>query len=193
MVVNLSKSEIYISQSDWELILACKKGDEDAWSTLIARYDRLLYYILRQYGLPPEEIVDIIQLTFMNLLEKIDTIESSYNVKAWLKTVAKRQAWRYLDKRRREDVGATINAAEIDVPDYMDTDAIDRNQQNALLHESIHKLNDRCRELLISLYFDDPTPSYEILAESLDMPVGSIGPNRARCLQKLKKILETPG
>lgn len=183
----------YQLKSDWELILACQNGDEVAWSTFIARYDRLLYYILNQYHLPPEEIADIIQNSFISLMEKLGSFDESYNFKAWLKTVAKRQAWRYLENRRREDVGAAENASDSIIPDYMDKDAIDRNQQTIELHEGVLNLDERCKRLLIHLYFDDPTPPYEEIAEGLEMPLGSIGPTRARCLKKLRQVLENGG
>ena len=184
-------NETYHIKSDWDLIVACQQGDELAWSTFIARYDRLLYYILDQYHLPPEEIADIVQNSFISLLDKLDGFNESYNFKAWLKTVAKRQAWRYLENRRREDVGSDENASDSIIPDYMDKDAIDRNKQKMQLHEGVLSLNERCKRLLIHLYFDDPTPPYEEIAEELGMPLGSIGPTRARCLKKLRQIIES--
>lgn len=188
-----ANNKIYRSESDWDLIVACKNGDETAWSTFIARYDRLLYYILDQYQIPSEEIADIIQNSFISLMEKLDSFDESYNFKAWLKTVAKRQAWRYLENRKREDVGSEENTSDSIIPDYMDKDAIDRNQQKVQLHEGVLNLDERCRQLLIHLYFDDPTPPYDEIAENLGMPLGSIGPTRARCLKKLRKNLEEQG
>lgn len=181
--------------TDWELIQACRAGDESAWETLVERYGRLLHYIPLKYGLAKEDANDVVQRTLLIFVESMGSFHAESNVKGWLTTVVKRQAWQYHHKPYRDqplsdkpltestkieqEIGSFEEA--YDTADYLIT--------------GLNQLNERCRTLLLKLYFELKTdrPNYKEIAAELNMPEGSVGPTRARCLKKLKTILDRDG
>ncbi len=72
-------------------------------------------------------------------------------------------------------------------------ESIERTEQRFQVERGLEQLDDRCRRLLTMLFFSDPAPSYDDIAEQLGMSAGSVGPTRARCLAKLKRILRGMG
>jgi RNA polymerase sigma factor (sigma-70 family) len=169
------------------LLRACQGGDRTAWQTLLDRYERLVFSIPLNFGLARSDAEDIAQTTFATLLDSIDTIVDEDRLGAWLGTVARRQTWRLVEKRRREP---PTNDDGLDRLATEDT-VIAQAENLEWLHQGLSEMDDRCRELLSKLYFAEETPQYAEIAESLGIPVGSVGPTRARCLEKLRSILET--
>lgn len=172
--------------SDHSLLLACQRGDRRAWQQLLDRYERLVYSIPLQFGLSRTDADDVAQMTFTALLSSLDVIEDETRLGAWLATVAKRQTWRLAERRRRE---------RPDGDDEIDTATDDDDARASVerlewLHQGLVQMDDRCRALLTALYFDEREPSYVDVGAQFGIPVGSIGPTRARCLQKLKSILD---
>ena len=177
-------------KTDQELIQACRKGEARAWQMVLDQYERLVFSIPLNYGLSAEDAADITQLTFTILMESLDRLRDDSNLAAWLSTVAKRQSWRVVRQRRRESPDP-----EADLADKWDTEAdpsnpIKRWETLQWLNYGLNLLNQRCRQLLLALYFDQTEPSYAEIARTLKIRKGSIGPTRTRCLQKLKKLLE---
>jgi len=180
-----------MSDTDRKLIIACRRGDERAWETLIARYERLVFSIARRHGLSADDAADVTQTVFIILLQSIDRLSDDVNLGGWLTTVTRRHTWRALARRGRELPGEKEDVAESAVLLGRQTsDPIDRWETLQAVHEALNRLNERCRQLLLALYFDPTEPSYAEVAARLNMPVGSIGPTRARCLAKLKALLE---
>lgn len=169
---------------DRRLLDACRRGDASAWRQVLDRYERLVYSIPLNYGLPREDAADICQLTFTALLQGLDAVRDDAGLGSWLATAARRQTWRVLDRSRREPraPGEPPEPATEDDP-IGDLDRI------IWLHDGLQGLDPRCRELLLALYFDTAEPSYAEVADRLGRPVGSIGPTRARCLQRLRAEL----
>ena len=109
-------------------------------------------------------------------------------------TVTRRHTWRAFARLGRELPGEKDDVAEsTTLLGHQTSDPIDRWEMLQMMHEALNRLGERCRQLLLSLYFDPTEPSYIEVAAYLNMPVGSIGPTRARCLTKLKAILEEEG
>ncbi|MEX1018332.1 MAG: sigma-70 family RNA polymerase sigma factor [Litorilinea sp.] len=192
-------------QSEQELIHACGQGDELAWQTLVTRYERLVYSIPLNYGLSAADAADIAQLTFTYLLESIRDLRPDSNLGGWLATVARRQTWRMVQRRRREvpheDLDTTLappsatGAAAAAGPEanLMWRSTVDwqtRWEQMEWIQSGMVHLQARCRDLLTLLYFDPDEPSYDQIAAQLAIKVGSIGPTRARCLEKLREFLQ---
>jgi RNA polymerase sigma factor (sigma-70 family) len=174
--------------TDRELIGACRVGDARAWERLLEAYERLVFSIPLSYGLSREDAADITQATFTALLQSIDSLREDSRLGAWLATVARRQTWRLLQHRRHES-GQPIEDLEERVALAGGIDSAERWALVEWLHAGLAKLNQRCRSLLLALYFDTREPSYAELAARIGIPLGSVGPTRARCLERLKQLL----
>jgi RNA polymerase sigma factor (sigma-70 family) len=175
-------------ETDGDLIQACRQGDAGAWERLLDRYERLVFSIPLNYGLPVEDAADLAQITFTILMQSLDTINDDTRLAYWLTTVARRHTWRWLERNRRENVNQAGDLAEDELADPANH-GIERWERLEWLTEGLNLLNKRCRELLLALYFDFETPSYEQVAQRFRMRLGSVGPTRARCLEQLKKLL----
>jgi RNA polymerase sigma factor (sigma-70 family) len=169
------------------LLHACRRGDARAWNEVLDRYGRLVFSIPIQFGLTASDADDVAQNTFAALLSSLDAIEDEDRLGAWLATVARRNTWRIVERRRRESPDDHPSLDRVTTDD----DARGRVARLEWLHQGLVQMDDRCRDLLASLYLDEGSPSYEDIGARFDMPVGSIGPTRARCLQKLRSILDS--
>lgn len=176
--------------TDPQLIELCRQGREDAWQQLLTRYERLVFSIPLNYGLTRADAADIAQLTFTTLVEHLDRLRPDSNLGGWLATVARRHALHHLRKHRREFLGKAEDVAEshflLNTPD---NDATSYWERVNWLNQGLDLLDQRCRELLLLLYFSEEQPAYEDVAEQLGLRVGSIGPIRGRCLDRLRTIL----
>ena len=185
--------------SDEALVQSCRRGDAAAWEMLITRYQRLLYSIPRRAGLDEDQCAEVFQHVFQKLIEKLNSIEQPERIKAWLVTTAQREAWRL--KRYERAVGSLIGGddqsedSDNDTPDDMPLpdELIVRLEEQQQVRSALAELDDRCRKLLTLLFYRLDTPSYAEIATTLHMTESSIGPTRARCLQKLHRLLNVWG
>ena len=173
-------------KQDRSLLRACRSGDRKAWQTLLDRYERLVYSIPLNFGLSRNDADDIAQTTFAALIRSLDAITDEERLGAWLSTVARRQTWRLVERRRRE---TPVDDDRLDRISE-DDDAIVKVDALQWVHQGLNQLDERCRALLSALYFAEHAPSYADVAVEFDIPVGSIGPTRARCLEKMRSLLE---
>jgi RNA polymerase sigma factor (sigma-70 family) len=177
--------------SDEALVIACRRNDAAAWDLLVGRYRQLIFTIGRRAGLDEEQAADLLQLVFTILLERIDTIERPDLVGAWLISTTRREAWRL---RRRERL-AGVSAAEGDTLDALPDNGelpeelVQRLEAQRRLYMALESLDGRCRELLTMLYLRADNPTYAEIAAAMGMREGAIGPTRARCLQKLRRLM----
>ena len=175
---------------DSQLIEACIGGEEQAWVALINRYSRLIYTIPLRFGFSKMVADEIFQETCLILLEKLDSLEQTERVRSWLVTVCKRVCIQHM--RQNKDV-QSLDVIDVDgrFPD-LDSELILLEQQH-LVQEAMRCLPERCQQLIIALFFEDPPASYDELADRLDISKGSIGPTRSRCLEKLHQEIEKLG
>lgn len=176
-------------EMDRDLIWACRAGEAHAWERLLDKYERLVFSIPLNYGLTPEDAADVTQITFTILLQSLATLSEEVRLAPWLSIVARRHTWRLLARHRRE----AINPSEDIAGNEAFGGAVDHTKHLELidwLNRGLNLLEERCRKLLLALYFDSEQPSYAQVAERLNMPVGSVGPTRARCLEQMKRHLE---
>ncbi|MGB9178743.1 MAG: sigma-70 family RNA polymerase sigma factor, partial [Pyrinomonadaceae bacterium] len=89
-----------MEQSDKDLLLACKRGDERAWEALVKRYQRLIYAVPRRAGLDEDRAAEVFQEVFTTLFEKLDDIEQPERIHAWLVTTARRKTWRLISREQ---------------------------------------------------------------------------------------------
>ncbi len=179
--------------SDQELIRGCREGDNEAWQQVIDRYQRLVQLIPFRYGVTDAEAADIAQRTFIILLESLDQLKEEGSLGGWLATVSRRQTWRYLAGSKREWANLSMDdelvAESAAALGLEATDRISQWEVSAWLQHGLDQVNEKCRELLYLLYFDNTEPSYTDIGQKLRIPVGSIGPTRARCLESLLRFL----
>ncbi len=175
---------------------AAADGDKDAWQALVGRFSGLIWSITRAYRLPGADAADVFQTTWLRLAEHIRRIDDPERIGAWLATAARRECLQNIrasaraipsdDMSRFESVGADNNPTEEAIL------AAEREQEDtqraATVWRALERLSARCRELLRVL-MASPPPSYAEVAAALGIPVGSIGPTRARCLRKLREEL----
>lgn len=182
-----------VGLTDAALVLACREGDEAAWEELVKRYQRLVFSIPRRAGLDEAISADVFQHVFSTLLNKLDQINDPSKVRSWLITTARRETWRI---SRLQTTTISIDADEqdegaLDLPDEqpLPEEIIQRLEEQQLVRIALAELGDPCRQLLELLFYSTQQQSYESIAAALNMPVGSIGPTRVRCLQKLRNTL----
>ena len=188
------------SDDDAALVARCRRGDGSAWAALVLRYQRLVYTIVGRAGLDTHTAADVFQTVFSRLVQHLPQLAQPERLQAWIVTTAKREALRVREIGRRT-VSTTRSdddadgGAEFDLPDDapLAEDALSELQQLHLLRLGLQRLDDRCRDLLTLLFRDDDERlPYEQVAQRLGMPQGSIGPTRSRCLDKLRRLVETP-
>jgi RNA polymerase sigma factor (sigma-70 family) len=190
-------TEPLTQQADSELLGACLKGDSAAWETLIVRYQRLIYSIPIKMGLSANDAADVFQSVCVKLLESLSTLRNLERVSAWLTTTTKRECWRVAARRRRDRIAMPFiggdgqdQAIEIASSTPLADEQHQFLEQQQILREAVDALPERCRNLITLLFYQDGNFSYAETARRMNIPLNSMGATRARCLAKLKKLLE---
>ena len=177
--------------ADRQLLSACTRGDAGAWHALVDRYGRLVYSIALRAGLSQQDAEDVLQTTFARLLEHLHRLRDPDRLAAWLITTAKRASWRAARLRRREPASEKLTDDEGWLLGAGPDDELWIDQ--ALVRDALARLRERCRRLLWALYYDPTEPPYGVISQEMGMPLGSIGPTRARCLAQMREILDEMG
>jgi RNA polymerase sigma factor (sigma-70 family) len=183
-----------VADPDRDLIRRCRQGSTGAWQRLFNKYEGLVYSIPLRYGLSRDDAADIAQITFTILIQSLDTLRDERRLGSWLATVARRHTWRLVERNRREEnasdrLEGTDIAESAVVLGKSDADSIEHWELAEWLEVGLSKIDERCRELLLTLYFQPEPSSYIEVGARLNKPIGSIGPTRARCLERLKQVL----
>ncbi len=201
METQLSRHESDGTLDIEHLLAACQSGDSSAWEVLIDRFERLVFAIAVREGLSREDAADVTQATFEALISALPLIETGTSVGAWLASVARRLAWRQRERRRREDAALRRDGHQLIVKagqkwspwsaqhDDFDAGGALPDDRALELYERLLGMGEPCRTMLTSLYLDPKRPTYAEVAASTGRPVGSIGPTRARCLQRLRSLV----
>ena len=170
------------------LLARAAQGDQRAWNELVGQHTRLLWAVARSFRLDAADANDVVQTTWLRLLEHLDRIEDPSRLIGWLVTTARREAMRVLRRSGRER--PVIEDTVLDRPD--DGPPVDsallQDERDRALWEAFARLNEKCRQLL-RVAVTHPQ-AYDEISEALGMPIGSIGPTRRRCLTQLRALLE---
>ena len=184
-----------MEDSDLQLVLACRRGDQFAWETLIRRYQRLIYAIALRAGLDEDRAAEIFQDVFTTLFQKLSDIEQPEKLQAWLVTTTRRKTLRAISQAKVRQMSHVNTDEPPHVATLMDEAPLP-DEQLLILEEqhrirtALSSLDERCRTLLEMLFYVAEPPSYADIANYLGLPEGSIGPTRARCLAKLLRLLK---
>lgn len=163
------------------------QGDQRAWAELVDQHTRLLYAVARSFRLDTADANDVVQTTWLRLVEHLDRIEDPSRLVGWLVTTARREAMRVLRRAGRERPAgedAVLDRADPGIP--VDA-ALLLGERDQALWQAYQGLSAKCQQLLrVAVY--EPQ-AYDEISEALGMPMGSIGPTRRRCLTQLRALL----
>lgn len=173
-----------MSATTRQLVLAATAGDHEAWAALVDRYTGLLWSVARSYRLSDADAADVVQTTWLRLVEHLGRVDDPDRLPGWLATTVRRECLRLVRLAGREVIGPMADVAD-DNPG-LDA-AMIKDERDAALWTAFAQLDGLCRQLLRVL-MADPPPAYAEVSEALDIPVGSIGPTRSRCLAKLRRM-----
>lgn len=168
------------------LLAAAADGDQSAWDALVARYAGLVWSVARGYRLQVGETDDAVQNTWLRLVENLGRIHDPEHLGSWLATTARRECLQVLRRRGRIGYPTDDLAGDpvIDPGPALDAGLLD-DERAAALWAAVNTLPQRCWGLLRVL-MASPPPSYAEVSAALDIPIGSIGPTRQRCLEQLR-------
>ncbi|HRW17564.1 MAG TPA: sigma-70 family RNA polymerase sigma factor [Dermatophilaceae bacterium] len=171
------------------LVRAAESGDQRAWDEIVERFSGLLWAVARSHRLESHLAADVVQSTWLHLVESLSTIAEPEALPGWLLTVSRREALRVLRSVGREAPFRDDIRVDQPDPDAVELDArLLADERDGVLWRAFHRLDERCRALLRILVVDEPPP-YAVVSAELGMPIGSIGPTRGRCLGKLRELL----
>ncbi|MEI2774941.1 MAG: sigma-70 family RNA polymerase sigma factor [Tetrasphaera sp.] len=173
-----------------ELLARCHVGDSRAWDEVVARYGRLVYSVARRHRLSTAECDDVVQATWVRLLQRTGSIRNPESLADWLATVARNEALRTITRDRRAVPMAAPLDGAVPVADSSSdpVHATLRNDDVRMVAEAMQQMSPQNRELL-TLVLMDPPLSYAEIGERLGMAPSSVGPTRTRCLRRLRRIL----
>ena len=165
-------------------------GDIYAWNRLVDQYSRLIWSITAGFKLGESDAADVVQTTWMRLIEHIDRIEQPARVGSWLASTARNECLRHMAARKRivlvhedsEFDGADQHGPEVDEALLASERA--RDVRRAMMHLPAQW------QRLLEMLMADPPVSYAEISYQLGVPIGSIGPTRVRCLAKLRVLLD---
>jgi RNA polymerase sigma factor (sigma-70 family) len=171
-----------------DLVAAAAAGDAQAWNAIVERYAPLVMSVVRRYRMRSDDGLDVAQTVWLRLVEHLKDIREPRALPGWIVVTTSRECLRLLAGEQRTRPMDALQLAEQvsgvdDTPP--DADLLHTERREALL-AAFAELSDRQRALLL-LLVKDPPPSYEEISVRLDMPLGSIGPTRARALQRLRR------
>lgn len=180
-------------ESDLEyLVHRCRLGDERAWREFVTRHQGLVYSVTKKFHLSEDDAADVFQATFLALYRSIDKIDSPATIPKWLAVTASREAIRLYRKSGQNQLSLDNEALGLSEMISRDEATADElaiaTMESVVVHEGLMQLESRCRDLLKFLFVETDV-SYNEIATRTGIPVGSIGPTRARCLDKLRSIV----
>ncbi len=172
-----------------QLVQRAAEGDRGAWELLVDKYARLIWAITRDFRLGESDAADVAQATWLRLLEHIDRIEYPDRVGSWIAATARNECLRSLAARKRVVLAHDEVTLDSVASSGADVDeGLLAAERADVVREAVSRLPHRWQQLM-ELLMADPPVSYAEISDRLDLPVGSIGPTRRRCLARLEVLL----
>ena len=176
------------------LVNAAADGDQNAWDAIVAQFQGLVWATVRSYRLGDTESADVVQTCWLRLVENLGKLREPERLGGWLATTARRECLRCLRTGGRSipvDDDSVFDRAAGDSGPELDAGLL-RDERETGVWRAFGRISDRCQRLL-RILTADPPPTYEDISETLEMPIGSIGPTRQRCLDRLRTELVAEG
>lgn len=168
-----------------KLISAAIDGDQAAWNQIVDDFNDMVWSVVRSFRLSDSDSRDAAQMTWLRAVESLSNIREPDRFGLWLATTARRECLRLLDRRNRAvPTDAVAGFRRLVVPGDIQTDHINRQDAQRLI-DAMATMSPDCQALL-RLVLLDPPMSYAEIGAALDLPVGTIGPRRQRCLLQLR-------
>jgi RNA polymerase sigma factor (sigma-70 family) len=169
------------------LVVRAAGGDQGAWDEIIERYAPLVWSICTRFQLSRHDTEDVGQTVWLLLVEQLGKLREPAALPGWLATTTARECLRAVAAARKsERLGTRLDEGMQFADDTVIEEEVLTAERNAVLRVALAGLPSRCRHLLAML-LSDPPPSYAEISTTLDIPVGSIGPQRGRCLGRLRR------
>jgi RNA polymerase sigma factor (sigma-70 family) len=170
-----------------DLVARAKNGDKQAWDALVERYAPLIWSICRSYRLGSADAEDVVQSVWLHFVDHLHKIRDPAALPGWLATTTRRECVRALRAASRAHAPGNAQDAETIADDQaqMAEQRLLTAERTAALREAFLHLP-ACYQQLITLLIQDPPVPYATISARLDIPVGSIGPTRGRCLHRLR-------
>lgn len=170
------------------LVMGARKGDQQAWNALVERHSPLVWSICRRYRLSQADAEDVFQTVWMRLVDQLDNLCEPAALCGWLRTTTHRECSRVSRAAYRQLAAEQVHDFDC-IPDQL-TETADHKlllaERKAAFREAFTRLPVGSQQLLALLIADPPMPYAEI-SSKLGMAVGSIGPSRRRCLDRLRR------
>jgi RNA polymerase sigma factor (sigma-70 family) len=170
-----------------ELVTCVRNGEKQAWDALVDRYAPLIWSICRRHGLGRADTEDVGQAVWLHLVGHLGNLHEPAALPGWLSTTARRECLRVLRAGRPLAAGHVLDAETL--PDNQAGSAEQEllaAERQAALREAFLDLPS-CGQRLIALLLEDPPAPYAEISVRLGIPAGSIGPNRRRYLDKMRR------
>ncbi len=172
------------------LVLAARAGDRASWYTLVDQFNGLIWAVARAHRLGDADAADVVQVTWVRLVERFDQLHNPASVGGWLATTARRECLRILNANRRHvPMGEGVEQESLAPLPGESLVEIERHQAVRQAFSLLPKRD----QALLRLLTAEPSLTYEEISAALRMPIGSIGPTRRRALERLRRGLETRG
>ena len=172
---------------DAHIVMSAARGDEASWQRLVDRYSSLLWAVTRAHNLNGNDAADVVQTTWLRLIEHLPNIKNPAGIGAWLATTARRECLRTLRRAARFHPSDELDVLVDEEVAGADMRLLG-DERDAALWNAFKRLPRRDQALLRMLTAD-PTPSYAEIAAALGVAIGSIGPKRGRALERLRREL----
>jgi RNA polymerase sigma factor (sigma-70 family) len=176
------------------LVCGCREGDARDWSELIDRITPLIFSICYRFRLSEEESYDVFGKVSLIVLENLPNLRKDERIFGYVATVTHHEASAVKTRKLSsfEPLSENIPGTEMNDFDSVPVD-LDRDRDLAILARAFQTLSAKCRELVHLLFLDSEELSYRDIAGRMKIPVSSIGPTRARCLEKLRRTMLREG
>ena len=180
------------------LVDAARAGCPGAWRAVVERFDDGLHAIGRGYGLDAATVDDAVQQTWLSAVTHLAALREPAALSGWLRSILHRECLKAANRAKREipvveqHLGEPVSAAHVTLrgaPPQAPEDQAIRRAQIAALRAAVRERLSAREQQLMTLLSDVREHSYTDIARALDVPIGSIGPTRARCLAKLRPLL----
>jgi RNA polymerase sigma factor (sigma-70 family) len=170
------------------LVRAAADGNDAAWRELVARYGALVWSVARSHRLSQADAADVVQGTWLKLVQHLGALKNPDAVGAWLATTARRECLRIIDASKHQ-IPFGDDLPEPPASDARLDDELLRAERDSILWRAVALLRPE-DQALVRMLASDPPASYAEISAALNMPIGSIGPTRARCLERLRARCE---
>jgi len=175
------------------LVESASSGDSESWDRLVDTYAGLVWSVIRAHNFYGAEAADIAQTVWLRCVEHLDRIREPERLAAWLATTARHECFRVSRRAGRtiamEELPETVPSDQADGPGVV---AVIASDDVRAVGEALQQIPERCRRLL-RLLVAEPPVSYDDISVLMEMPKGSIGPTRSRCLARLRHALAEMG